>query len=471
MQKKQTAILLMLEPNESFALKKFLEVRDWQVETFKDIDSCWRGLGKFTPDLLIADVICMSNAERSLLDHPLIIHRKVPIALYCHQHSRPLLHSLLSHWNLGVIEQSPEYATAMVPILLRLEEWKNQQVMVEQGQQDISRLRRDLQQLLGEKNVLDFKLSNYQKIEKMDLEIKKYLKSGEDYFVACAKMLQQQDWVTHFAFYGLLENGRRLFSPELPAGKSHALSEIYLPALCSKGLSAEAQAMAIQIFNNIGDGHLMLLEIDQMSQRPKYILLLKTPDRELFQHMELDALERMLDYNFQNSKSPNTQSKMTNGPWELASFLESTFHRLDEDLKLLGPTSGKGEELGELMSVDLSALLEQVNSKKMGRFFWKKFANDLQSKLKALVGQDVEMIEMGLQTLYLLSPKNNISGRLEIVQNFLKGFPLWRYFEHPNHTALWGVTIIAKMVPLAPSAIKDTAVQVAQVQHLMREMQ
>jgi len=412
--------LLIDDPVETKNLSSIFKRMGFTPECYEDLEVFWNRVEEKRPSLSIIDVKLMSKGEVVLKDHPLIQNDDLPIAFYYTDETTPLTVSTYEIFHMGLVKKSANYAPALKCALKRAVKYWS---------------------FKGKSTNLNQKLQQSVKRTLQDAQIRIYLKTikswlsckdEESFYHASEKVLSNWPEVEQYTWLCLDHNGQKLVSPKISNFKFVEIPDIELGKNNLEGIDKLAEDMGKKVVEETLGEDSVVLKVKGSRKYPEVLIFFKV--HKCLKDFNWSLLEEFLGVFYLYNKGKNnffeSQKKMILGPWEM-------FSLLDENMDI----HGKKHTLIDLdFSSHLTVLLKQKN-----KFSWNKFLNDFCSPLREKFDFNVSCTSPG--HLAFLTDWKNGNGLFELLNESLKDFPMWKYFEEDQDIVSGNFTPTLKMVP------------------------
>ena len=412
--------LLIDDPIESSKLSSIFKRMGFTPECFEDLEVFWNKVEEKRPSLSIVDVKFMSKGDLILKDHPRLQNDDLPVAFYYTDETTPLTVSTYEIFHMGLVKKSDNYGPSLKCALKRAVKFWS---------------------FKGKSKGLNTKLQKSVKRTLQDAQVRIYLKmikswmqfkNEKDFLHTSEKVISNWPEVEQYTWLCLDPSGQKLISPKVSAFKFMEIPEIALGKNHIEGIDSLAEDMGRKVVEETLGKDSVFLKIKGNKKYPELLFFLKV--QKSLKDFNFKMLEEFLGVLYLSHKGRDnffeTQKKMLLDPWEL-------FSHLDENMDVHG-------QKYSMIDLNFASFLE-VLLKQKNRFYWNKFLMDFCRPLKNKYEFNVSCVGPGHLTF--LTDWKNGNALFDHLNEVLKEFPFWKYFDEDQEVLAGSFSPQIKMVP------------------------
>ena len=444
------AALLISDRDETRELTNALRLFDVTGSYFESMSHLWDAFTSSPPLMAIIDVRKISDGDRSILDHPLIVSKKIPIIFYYDESSLPLLRSTSEIFHLGYLKRQVDYAPDLKTLLKRFNHFYflDKQVLDLTEKSEALFLQKNaLFQEIENRKQMDTYISLLNRI-RISVSEKKHEFSSYEHVIAMA--LRHLPDLSSFSLLGLDSNMQRLQAIEIKDKKWVSIPSIWLGQKNSDGIDVSSFSLASQVTMDILGGDIMALAITGIKKYPDYILALKVENTEFLKKFDWDAFEALLSSFYRKHlllKQEQLKETNVKPVSSLFSQLDSAFFQANESGDFI-----KSANTSVLISISFKKLIGKIQDEVENRFYWNKFHNDFILKLSyELQGRTI--YQDGYKDFFVLVSQEESGEIFKTLKSFAHRFGCWRFFEDQERMIAYDLKPSIKSIPSSSPAL------------------
>jgi hypothetical protein len=406
---------------------------------YKTLEDFWGAINMHMPDLAIVDVTKMSQGNIQFRFHPKVVEQKLSYAFYSKDSTKILLQSTLGLKPVGFLHHDASLNSQIASLVTqRVAEMKSA-FLIKDMEARLQRLQSRSQRIISERTSAEEFKTHFEFIRTFTQQIEEEA-TRLDFSHCLISKLDNWEAVEAFGLFELNQNGQKLISPEISRKKYHPFPSLWLGQTNTDGIEEFAQSMANQVAQDLFENEPTMIKISGGSNKPDMLLFISTKE------------ERMLDF-----------------PWEVfATMLSSSLRRIKLFQKLPQYTSQfmpmwEALDLMDKMqndTIDPSArivclslipLTEVTKRKPNNKFYWSSFFNDFFLQLSGRIQKTTKLSTLGPWHVIFFIPKENVEAETQMIQNFVKQFSFWKFFEDDSQILSEDMQPSLKLLPASSS--------------------
>lgn len=402
---------------------------------YQNLDEFWVASSIQVPDLTIVDVTRMSQGSIQFKSHPKVLDRTLSYAFFSKDTTKVLLQSTFGLHPVGYLHLDASLGAQISSMVQR----RMAEIKVAKEKHEletrINRLQARSQRLISERSSAEEFKSNFDFIRRTCSDIENDA-TKNDFTHSLISKLEDWEAVEGYGIYELNQNGQKLISPELSKRKHHPFPSLWLGQVNEHGIEAFAQDMATQVANDLFEIAPITIRIFSGSANPDLLLFISYSE-ERMGHFPWDVLESMLSSSLRRSKL-----------YQQLPQYSSQFLPMWEALDNMDKMQKSGVE-SDLRIVALSfiPLTDVVKKKINNKFFWSSFFNDFFLQLSGRLQKSTKLSLFGPWHVMFFIPRENVETETTMLQNFVKQFGYWKFFEDNSQILSEDMFPVLKLIP------------------------
>jgi hypothetical protein len=415
---------------------------------YDDLGEFWSGVLEQMPTVAMIDVRMMSEGDLLLKNHPHIKSGELPITFLYSERTKPLLNSAHSIFNLGLINCDQALSGQIKNILRRVNRINHLENLLSEKRSKLERADAKLENLMVSSRELLEKEHYQQQLQELIIKITSMIGQEDNFTALCGKVFSEMDEVVEFTILKLSRSGQKLLSPQIKGEKFRSIPALWLGDSYSKGIELLGQNMASQVISDLMDGELISLAIQGQHHAPDVLVYLRTGSITFMNKFDWAAIETLLTsanryYRLIAKEQPQSISR-TITPWHAMTLLDQ-----------YSITAGDGEWDNEQLvhiSMDMSDIHSTAVLEVGGKFFWADFYREFLRQLDKQGDFDYRVTSSGVQQISFLVESEDSELFKRALQQLLKGFSFWRYFENGEKLLTTKIQPAVRDIPLSARA-------------------
>lgn len=447
----------LLMKNGEDALNLALAFKQMGVHPFliHSLDEWWAENNKKTIPLTVVDVLLTSANDRFIANHSKCKEGQSLLSFYYASESAPLLQSITKIFHLGIIQKSPFYDYQLRPVLLRANQFYNLGGKILEKELEAKEQENKIIKNLEEHHQL-INSSVYSRKIRDWIEMVNNFNSRFDFINSLAKWAEGTKEILQFGILEISDNGQKLISRQLLETKFLAIPSLWPGNNCSNGMDFMAQSLSTQVAVEIFGVEVIPLYIGNEVAVPKIGLFLKVEAKTaanipwkwfedilglIFSRENYKKLKLEKNISIGNAVSSKTK---TISSFEFYSMLDKLSTSLQDE-----------QNLWSHYLIDLNCVNEIIEEQK-GNFAYRNFFCDFIQRIDAICTCDTYITTVDTRFICLLLNKKegSFSVEFELVKDFCKKFPYYKYFENPDSLLARTITILFNALPLSLMALQ-----------------
>jgi hypothetical protein len=384
---------------------------------FQDLNEFWVSLNNSLPDLCIVDIKKMSQGTLIFKNHPRVISDSLNTIFFYNQEDSFLLNSTFHLTNLGYIRKEVNLTGQIESILNRFTKTTNLEDKNVQLQGRIQRLQKRSTKLVTDINEsVQFhqRLTTLEEIvECFEQNIKKF-----DFNAIVAQVFADWDSVIKFGMYELNQSGQKLVSPKFNRKKFFNFPQLWLGRSSERGIETFAHDMATQVAIDQMGANMRTLKISGRYDAADLLIFIES-NEEALESFNWRLFEQLLSGVYRKAALRATENMAQNrmiSPWESMGLQDEIYyHQRTNEV--------------QLVNISFNNLVQQIKLKFNNRFYWKAFFKDFLFQLDQQLDEGTFYSEQSVHQLLVFCEKENFEVQLAKLNNFVKAFSFWKYFE------------------------------------------
>lgn len=402
---------------------------------YQSLDEFWVACSIQLPDLTIVDVTKMSQGSVQFKNHPKVIDGTLKYAFFSKDTTKILLQSTLGLSPLAFLHMDSSLSLQVEGLInSRIQEMKTAKE-IKELEARVSRLQTRSQRMLSERADAEEFRANFSFIRDFAADIEN---EGAKHDFANSLIAKLDNWeaITSFGIYELNQSGQKLISPEVSRKKYNPLPALWLGESNVQGIEPFAESMAAQVANDLFEDSLVVLKLHSGSANPDFLLFISYTE-ERMNTFPWDIMENMLS-------SSLRRLKLYQQLPQYSSQFIPMWEALD-DMDKLGTTQADNET--RIVSLSLIPLTEVAKKRSNNKFYWAAFFNNFFLQLSGRLQKSTKLSLFGPWHVTFFIPKENLETETVMLQNFIKNFSYWKFFEDNSQILSEEMLPILKFVP------------------------
>jgi hypothetical protein len=385
---------------------------------YQTLEEFWVATNIQIPDLVIVDVIKMSQGSVQFRNHPRVIDHSLRFAFFSKDSTKILLQSTVGLDAYSYVHNDSTLNAQILGLASRLKkEIKTEKNLLEMESR-VHRLQTRSQRLISERSQAEEFKAQFEFIRQLcgDLEIQG---KRQDFATALINKLDQWESIDSCGLFELNQNGQKLISPEISRKKYHPFPSLWLGQANNQGIESFAEDMAVQVANDLFETEPVLIKIHASFSAPE-ILLFVAFKEERMSNFPWDTFALMLSGTLRQLRLQQQIPKPS-----------SQFMPAWEGLDLMDRLQKATSETGDTRILCLSfiPLMNVVKKRNQNKFFWSAFFNDFFLQLSTRLSKTTKLSQQGPWHLIFFVQKENLEVEFQMLQTFIKQFGFWKFFE------------------------------------------
>lgn len=413
-----------------------LRLQNILAHHYLSLDEFWVATNVQVPDLVIVDVIKMSQGSIQFRNHPKVVDKSMCYAFFSKDTTKVLLQSTFGLDAFGYLHHDITIGTQVLGMVKRrVKEMK----MVRETQDlelRIQRLQTRSQRLITERTEAEEFKANFEFIRTMCSDIENSA-NKQGFSTALLNKLDQWDSVDGFGLFELNQSGQKLIAPDLSRKKYHPFPSLWLGLANLNGIELFAQDMAAQVANDLFEDEPVMIQIHGAGQGPEMLLFVSFKQEQMVK-FPWDILGAMLSSSLRRLKLHQQMPRYA-----------TQFMPLWEALDNMDRLQKIGSDAGDVRILCLSfvPLMNLVKRRANNKFYWSAFFNDFFLQLSGRVQKSTKLSLLGPWQVIFFIPKETMDSEFQSIQSFIKQFHFWRFFEDNSQLLPEDIWPTLRLVP------------------------
>lgn len=394
-----------------------LRAQDIFAHHYQTLEDFWGASQTGLPDLLIVDVTKMSQGTVQFRNHPRVKDGSLRYAFFSKDTTKILLQSTLGLDPVGYLNQDISLTSQVRSLVSTLRSEKAKNSEMHDLKQRVERIQARSQRLISERTAAEEFISHYEYIRNLCSEIETEA-TTTDFSSSLIKRLENWEAIDGYGLYELNQSGQKLVAPEVTRKKFHPFPSLWLGQANTHGVEQFAQDMALQVANDLFEIEPVSIRIFGASHLPEMLLYISFKEERMM-NFPWDVLESSLSSSLRKLKlqrdMPQYQSQFM-PMWEALDTMDRMQKdTIDADLRI--------------MALSLVPLTDAAKRRTTNKFYWSAFFNDFFLQLSGRLQKSTKLSLMGPWHVVFFIPKENVESETRMLQNFMKQFGFWKFFE------------------------------------------
>ena len=402
---------------------------------YQSLEEFWVASKIQTPDLVIVDVTKMSQGSVQFRQHPKVIDQSMTYIFFSKESTKILLQSTFGLKPFGYVHNDASLNSQIMCLVeRRIEQIRNQQ-KANELEVRVQRLQTRSQRMISDRSLAEEFRAHFDFVRKLCQDIEED-SSRQDFTVSLISKLDSWDAIDGFGIFELNPSGQKLVSPENSKKKYHPLPSLWLGQANTNGIEIFAQNMAQQVANDLFEIEPIMIKVHGGSSSPD-ILLFISFSQECMLSFPWDVFESSLSSSFRRLKLyrqlPQYSSQFL-PMWEALDDMDRMQKAgVDADVRIL--------------SLSLIPLTDVAKRRVQNKFYWSSFFNDFFLQLSGRIQKSTKLSLFGPWQVVFFIPKENLETEFQMLQNFVRQFGYWKFFEDNSQILSEEMFPVIKMIP------------------------
>ena len=406
---------------------------------YKTLEDFWGAVNLHIPDLAIVDVTKLSQGNIQFRFHPKVVDLRLNYAFYSKDSTKILLQSTFGLKPVGYIHHDASLNFQIAALVQQRVEDMRREIMIKELEGRLQRVQNRSQRLISERTSAEEFRSHFDFIKAFSQEIEEEA-SRLDFSHCLISKLDKWDAVEAFGLFELNQNGQKLISPEISRTKYTAFPSLWLGQANMDGIEEFAQSMATQVAQDLFENDPVMVKISGGSKRPDMLLFICTKQESMLD-FPWEAFETMLSSSLRRIKLFQKMPQYT-----------SQFIPMWEALDLMDKMQNDAIDPGaRIVCLSLVSLTDVAKRKPNNKFYWSSFFNDFFLQLSGRIHKTTKLSLLGPWNVVFFIPKENVESETQMIQNFIKQFGFWKFFEDDSQILTEDMQPTLKLIPTSSS--------------------
>ncbi|MCM2351153.1 MAG: hypothetical protein NDI69_14125 [Bacteriovoracaceae bacterium] len=431
--------ILMDDMNSAKDVASALRQHNILAHHYQSLDEFWVACSIQIPDLTIVDVTKMSQGSIQFRTHPKVQDNSLAYAFFSKDSTKILLQSTLGLNPVGYLHSDISLnAQIMSLVSRRANDIKNHKEKMELESR-IQRLQARSQRLISERSDAEEFRAHFEFMRNLCAEIEDEA-TKQDFTTSLMSKLEMWEGIDGYGLYELNQNGQKLIAPEVSKRKYHPFPSLWLGQENTQGIEPFAQEMAAQVANDLFEIDPVSLRIHAGSSNPELLLFVSFREERMM-NFPWDVLESMLSSSYRRLK---LYQQMPHYSYQFLPMWEA-LDNMDRMQK-----GGIDADM-RIVALSLIPLTEVAKKRTNNKFFWSAFFNDFFLQLSGRLQKSTKLSLFGPWHVLFFIPKENVETETQMLQNFIKQFSYWKFFEDNSQILSEEMLPILKLIPASSS--------------------
>jgi hypothetical protein len=406
---------------------------------YQSLDEFWVATNIQIPDLSIVDVTKMSQGSIQFRNHPKVLDQSLTYAFFSKDSTKILLQSTLGLNPIGFLHNDSSLnAQIMSLVTRRLNEMKAAREKAELETR-IQRIQSRSQRLISERSDAEEFRAHFEFMRTLCTEIETD-STRQDFTHSLLSKLERWEAIEGYGIYELNQNGQKLVSPELSKKKHHPFPSLWLGQVNEHGIEPFALEMATQVANDLFDLEPIMIRIHSGAANPDLVLYVSFKEERML-NFPWEVFETMLSSSLRKLKlyqqMPHYSSQFL-PMWEALDDMDRMQKSgIDSDLRII--------------ALSLIPLTDVAKKRPNNKFFWSSFFNDFFLQLSGRLDKRTKLSLFGPWQVVFFIPRENVEVETQMLQNFIKQFGYWKFFEDNSQILSEDMMPSLKLIPASSS--------------------
>lgn len=402
---------------------------------YQNLDEFWVASSIQMPDMVFVDVAKMSQGSVQFKSHPKVIDGSLCYVFFSKDTTKILLQSTLGLKPFGYIHSDASLTMQVTSVVERRMETMNQKKEVQDLELRIQRLQNRSQRLISDRSSAEEFRAHFDFIRNFCAEIEDEA-TKQDFTSSLMSKLENWDAIDGYGIYELNQSGQKLISPEISKKKFHPFPSLWLGQANQSGVEIFAQDMALQVANDLFELEPVMIKIHAGSSNPDMLLYVSFKEERMM-NFPWDVFESMLSSSLRRlklySQMPQYSSQFM-PMWEALDNMDRMQKAgMDSDIRIL--------------CLSLIPLTEVAKRKANNKFYWASFFNDFFLQLSGRIQKSTKLSLFGPWHVMFFIPRENMESESQMLQQFVRQFSYWKFFEDNSQILSEEMHPILKLVP------------------------
>lgn len=413
-----------------------LRVQNILAHHYLSLDEFWVATNVQVPDLVIVDVIKMSQGSIQFRNHPRVVDKSMCYAFFSKDTTKVLLQSAIGLDAFGYLHHDFTIGTQVMGMVKRrIKDMKMAKDMQELDLR-IQRLHTRSQRLISERTEAEEFRANFEFIRKLCSEIENAA-NKQDFSTALLNKLDHWESIDGFGLFELNQSGQKLIAPDLSRKKYHPFPSLWLGQANLNGIELFAQDMAVQVANDLFEDEPVMIQLHSAGQGPEMLLFVSFKQEQMIK-FPWDVLGAMLSSSLRRLKLHQQMPRYATQFMPLWEALDNM-----DRLQKIGGDAGDVR----ILCLSLIPLMNLVKKRANNKFYWSAFFNEFFLQLSGKVQKTTKLSLMGPWHVVFFIPKETMDTEFLAIQNFVRQFHFWKFFEDNSQLLPEDMWPTLKLVP------------------------
>jgi len=406
---------------------------------YQSLDEFWVATNIQIPDLSIVDVTKMSQGSIQFRNHPKVLDQTLTYAFFSKDSTKILLQSTQGLNPIGFLHNDSSLNSQIMSLMTRrMNEMKFAKDKAELETR-IQRIQSRSQRLISERSDAEEFRAHFDFMRTLCAEIEND-STRQDFTRSLLSKLEKWEAIEGYGVFELNQNGQKLISPEISKKKYHPFPSLWLGQVNEHGIEPFALEMATQVANDLFDFEPVMIRIYSGAANPDLLLYVSFKEERMM-NFPWEVFETMLSSSLRKLKlyqqMPHYSSQFL-PMWEALDNMD----RLQK--------SGVDSDL-RIIALSLIPLTEVAKKRPNNKFFWSSFFNDFFLQLSGRLDKSTKLSLFGPWQVVFFIPRENVEVETQMLQNFIKQFGYWKFFEDNSQVLSEDMMPSLKLIPASSS--------------------
>ena len=402
---------------------------------YQNLDEFWVASKIQLPDLVIVDVTKMSQGTIQFKAHPNVQDGTLAYAFYSKDTTKILLQSTLNLQPMAYLHNDSSLSAQVMTVVRRRQTEVRLKEQMRDMEQRMTRLQSRSQRLISDRSAAEEFRAHFDFIRTFCAEIEND-SARQDFTMTLISKFEEWEAIDGYGVYELNQSGQKLVSPDLDKKKYHPFPALWLGQVNTTGIEIFAQDMATQVANDLFQLQPVMLRIHAGATNPDMLVFVSFRE------------ERMMNFPWDIFESSLSSSLRRLKLYQQLPQYSSQFLPMWEALDSMDKMQRAGTEAeARIVCLSMVPLINVSKRRTQNKFYWAAFFNDFFLQLAGRLQKSTKLSLMGPWHVMFFIPKENLESETQMMQNFVRQFPFWKFFEDNSQILSEDMMPVLRHVP------------------------
>ena len=404
--------ILLLDQSEEDQINFSLRQLGSKITTFKNLDSLWQSIFVSPPSAIIIDIRKMNTEEKTILSHPIIKNKNIPLILFYRDSDLPILRNIELDNFYDKIKMAPSYSEDLKRITNQVNCLLSKEIIAQELKQTLDLKDIEIENL--KKDNIKIKSNEiYRSIGYLFIQrFFHQLKLKKNFIPSLAGTIEDFSFIENYILFEIDSEKQKVRSNNISTKSkvipSFNVEENLTNAYFKNHITKTCTSITVDLFGKDS----IICKIEEMPGKVKFILGMKI-SKEYLKFVDNEFISKVLSSELQRFADKNLIKNVIKPLWDLLPWAD----RIKKDIDVRNI----------LYLIDLSDLKKTAQK----NFHWNLFFEDFINGINQVTNGEAQIFNDGFSKLYIVL---DYTVDIKFLMHYLDEFMVWNYFEDENNS-------------------------------------